>query len=129
MAIVDTLLKTAFEDTQLLLKNNSLGNQFSIPRDVDFTLVAPDEAKATTVCQFINDNQYGVARVENTAGQIRIVVAIHMPIEQHILCSVSGLMASIAEIFGLQYSGWGSVVAKPSNQSLEPTAGRRDDHI
>src|SRR5438067_12818874 len=112
--LVDTLLKTAYEDTQLLQKNDALGDNFSIPRDVDFVLLAPDAAKASTVCDFINDNRYGSARVETPPDQFRIVVVIRMPIQQNILCSVSALMACIAELFDIEYDGWGCAITNSS---------------
>jgi hypothetical protein len=108
MAIVDVLLQNAYEDTQLLLKNDSLGDQLSVPRDVDFLLRTPDEEKARLVCSFINDNQYGAAKVQET----NVLVVIHMPIQQNIICSVSALMACIAEIFKVEYDGWGSELRK-----------------
>lgn len=64
MSLVDTLLTAAYEDTQLLIKNDTLGDVFSKTRDVDFLLRSPDEKKAETVCSFVNDNQYGKAKVE-----------------------------------------------------------------
>ena len=108
MAIVDVLLRNAYEDTQLLLKNDSLGDQLSVPRDVDFLLRTHDEEKARVVCSFINDNQYGAAKVQGT----EVLVVIHMPIQQNIICSVSALMACVAQIFGAEYDGWGSELRK-----------------
>jgi hypothetical protein len=124
--LVDTLLKTAYEDTQLLQKNDSLGDNFAIPRDVDFVLLAPDEANAAVVRDFINDNRYGRARIETPPGQFRVIVVIHMPIEQNILCSVSALMICTAALFDSEYDGWGCVITNSSNQPLQPTAGRSD---
>ena len=108
MAIVDVLLRNAYEDTQLLLKNDSLGDQLHVPRDVDFLLRASDVEKASLVCSFINDNQYGSAKVQG----INVLVVIHTPIQQNIIYSISGLMACISEIFGLEYDGWGSELRK-----------------
>ena len=110
MPIVDDLLRNAYEDTQLLLKNDQRGDVLSIPRDVDFLLRAPDEEKARTVCSFIQDNQYGSATVQEDDGKFSVLVVIHMPITQNILCSVSALMCCISAIFGMEYDGWGSVI-------------------
>lgn len=112
MSVVDTLLRTAHEDTHLLQKNDSLGDKFSTARDVDFVHRAPDAAKAAIVRDFINDNRYGRARLETSSEQFRVVTVVHMPIEQNILCSVSGLMACIGELFGVEYDGWGCVITK-----------------
>jgi hypothetical protein len=110
LPIVDDLLRNAYEDTQLLLRNDQLGDVLSVPRDVDFLLRAPDEEKARTVCSFIQDNQYGSAAVQEADGKFSVLVVIHMPITQNIVCSVSALMCCIAAIFGMEYDGWGSVV-------------------
>jgi hypothetical protein len=110
LPIVDDLLRNAYEDTQLLLRNDQLGDVLSIPRDVEFLLRAPDESKARTVCSFILDNQYGVASVQQDKDEFSVLVVVHMPITQNVVCSVSALMCCIAAIFGLEYDGWGSVV-------------------
>ena len=110
MHIVDNLLRNAYEDTQLLIKNDQLGDVLSVPRDVEFLLRAPDEQKAQTVCSFIQDNQYGAATVQEDEGNFSVLVVIHMPITQNIVCSVSALMSCLAAIFGMEYDGWGSVI-------------------
>jgi hypothetical protein len=110
VAITDILLRTAYEDTQLLRKNDAHGDVFSVPRDVDFFLVAEDKEKAELVSSFINDNQYGTARVDEGDGTYNVLVVVHMPTEQNILCSVSALMACVAAIFGIKYDGWGCVI-------------------
>lgn len=108
MPIVDDLLNTAYEDTQLLIKNDQLGDVLSTPRDVDFVLRASEEQKARTVCAFIQDNQYGAATVQEDQGAFSVHVVIHMPVTQNVLCSVSALMCCLAAIFGVDYDGWGS---------------------
>lgn len=110
MPVIDTLLSTAYEDTQLLIKNDSLGDNLSVPRDVDFVLRAKERAKAETVASFIQDNQYGIPRIEDAESDFRIVVTVSMPITQQVLCAVSGLMACLSEIFGIEYDGWGCVI-------------------
>jgi hypothetical protein len=110
LPIVDDLLRNAYEDTQLLIKNDQLGDVLSVPRDVEFLLRAPDEQKAQTVCSFIRDNQYGAATVQEDEGKFSVLVVIHMPITQNIICSVSALMSCLAAIFGMEYDGWGSVI-------------------
>ncbi|GAB2180867.1 hypothetical protein DLREEDagrD3_10900 [Denitratisoma sp. agr-D3] len=112
MPIIDTLLTAAYEDTQLLIKNDALGDDFSVPRDVDFVLRTKEKEKAETISLFVQDNQYGVPRIEEVEGDFRIVVTIHMPITQQVLCSVSGLMGCLSEIFGAEYDGWGCVIQR-----------------
>lgn len=112
MPLVDTLLQTAYEDTQLLLKNDKLGDKFSVRRNVDFVLRTGDGERAETVASFINDNQYGSATVKQVEDEHRVLVAIHMPTTQNVLCSVSALMACLAELFSVEYDGWGSTIQR-----------------
>ena len=112
MSVIDTLLTAAYEDTQLLIKNDELGDDFSIPRDVEFVLRVGEKEKAETISSFVQDNQYGVPRIEEAESDFRIVVAINMPITQQVLCSVSGLMGCLSEIFGAEYDGWGCVIQR-----------------
>ncbi len=110
MNVVETLLDTAYQDTQLLMDNNEKGDNFSIPRDVEFVLYAEDEKKTDTVVSFINDNRYGKASFEKIDAQFRIIVVINMPSTQNLVCAVSGLMACIAALFTVKYDGWGCVL-------------------
>jgi hypothetical protein len=114
MALTDKLLRNAYEDTELLKKNDALGDDFSIARDVDFVIKTPDRRKAEVIRSFAEDNQYGVARVEEADREFRILVVVHMPIQQHVLCSVSALMVCMAALFGAEYDGWGCVIQRRS---------------
>ncbi|KQY54402.1 ribonuclease E inhibitor RraB [Lysobacter sp. Root494] len=110
MTVIDTLIETAVADTDLLRKLDSQGDRFGVPRDVEFLLRAPSAEKATTVASFINDYQYGVATTQDLDDSPSVLVVIHMPIEQNAIQSVSGFMACVCELFGLEYDGWGCVV-------------------
>ena len=110
MHLVDQLLDNARSDTDLLLKNDARGDDFAVPRDVDFLLVAPDEAKANLVCDFINDNQYGLATVQAHDDGFGVLVVVNMAPQQNVLCSVSALMVCIGNLFGIEYDGWGCVL-------------------
>lgn len=110
MQIVESLLEAAYEDTQLLQKNDALGDCFTIPRDVDFVFVADDRAKIETVASFVEDNRYGVPTIEEANGGFRLIVAVHMPTTQNVICSVSALMVCLAKLFGIEYDGWGCVL-------------------
>lgn len=126
MAIVDDLLRNAYEDALLLQRNDFLGDNFSISREVDFLLIANDEKQGNTVCSFINDNQYGRARVDEADGQYTVLVQLTMPIEQNIVCSVSALMVCISHLFGVEYDGWGCELrkaAQPGIQADGPASG------
>src|SRR5262245_15927207 len=109
-SIVELLLDTAKADTDLLLQNDARGDVLVKPRKVDFLLRAPTADKAKLVADFINDNRYGDATVLSDQDGHRVQVEIEMPITQHVICSVSGLMACISKIFDLEYDGWGSVI-------------------
>lgn len=109
-SIVDVLLETSQADTDLLLKNDARGDVLATPRSVDFLLRAPTAEKAELVANFINDNRYGVATTSSDEHGHRVAVIVEMPITQHVLCSVSGLMACIGKIFGVEYDGWGSII-------------------
>lgn len=110
MSVLEKLLETARADTDLLLQNDAKGDDFSRTRIVDFLLVSDDADRANMVRDFVNDNRYGDATVETVDGRHRVLVQIHMPTTQHVLCSVSGLMACLAALYGLEYDGWGCVL-------------------
>lgn len=123
-SVVDTLLETARADTELLQKNDGLGDDFSVPRQVDFLLLAKDRARAELVASFIEDNRYGVARVEQAGDEFRILVFVTMPTTQNVLCSVSGLMACVAALFEVNYDGWGCVIQKRNDQGESARVNR-----
>ena len=112
MQTIDSLLTTAFQDTELLKQLDEDGDNFSIPRDVDFVLKVAELKKAELVASFVTDNQYGVARVEEADEGYRLIVSVHMAITQHALCSVSALMVCLAQLFSVEYDGWGCIVQR-----------------
>ena len=66
--MADLLLANAYQGTQLLAKNDKLGDDFPIVRAVDFVLKTPDQALA---------DLYGESWVEEgSPGQFRIVTTI-----------------------------------------------------
>ncbi|MDH2433646.1 ribonuclease E inhibitor RraB [Pokkaliibacter sp. MBI-7] len=123
MSVIDKLLETAYHDTELLISNDQKGDQFSIPRDVDFVFYASEQGKAETVASFVQDNRYGSTLITPTEeGRVRLVVTVNMPTTQSVLCSVSGLMACLSALFGLDYDGWGCVLqAAPGTGPLGNT--------
>ena len=110
MAVLDTLMETALADVDLLRQLDAQGDRFGVPRDVDFLLRCPTPDKADIVASFINEYQYGVATVQDQGGSPSVRVVIRMPIEQHMLQAVSGFMACVCELYGLEYDGWGCIV-------------------
>jgi hypothetical protein len=107
MKTIEKLIENAMADVELLAKNNLHGDVFTVPRMVDFLLIATNKEKADLVCGFINDYAYGAASTNSESGDHRILVQINMPITQHVLHAVSGFMQCIAELYGLEYDGWG----------------------
>jgi hypothetical protein len=79
MAIVESLLSTAYEDTQLLTELDQDGDRFSIARDVDFVLKTEE--------------------FNPTCAVLRIA-----------------LMMCLAQVFSLDYDGWGCVVRRQADQ-------------
>ncbi|WP_407074281.1 ribonuclease E inhibitor RraB [Novilysobacter ciconiae] len=103
-------METAVADVELLRKLDTQGDRFSIPRNVDFLLRCPTTEKAEIVASFINECQYGVATAQDLETTPSVLVVVHMPIEQHVLHAVSGFMACVCELYGLDYDGWGCAV-------------------
>jgi len=112
MALVDQLLSTAYEDTQLLKRNDELGDDFSVPREVDFVFLSGERKNAEVLASFVGDNQYGKASIEQSKEGFRVVVSVTMPTNQQVLCSVSALMVCLAQLFSLEYDGWGCVIQR-----------------
>lgn len=113
MAFVNNLVDVAVSDTDVLRALDEQGDDFSIARDVDFFLRAPDKDKAELVCSFINDYSYGAATVQMSDGNHAVAVIIHMPVTQNVILSISGFMETICQIYGLDYDGWGCVAQRP----------------
>lgn len=112
MAFVETLMQLAVADTDLLRTIDAQGDDFSIPRDVDFLLRTPSQEKASIAAEFINDHSYGSATVQEYEGGYRVLVIVNTPVTQSVILSISGFMACISHLFGLHYDGWGCVVQK-----------------
>lgn len=108
MTLLNNLLDNSYQDTEFLLKNSEQGDQLDISRDISFILYGSDEEKVKSFCEFVNDNQYGNAKYQSEEKQMRVIVNILMPSTQHLICSISGLMTCLAELFGLEYDGWDS---------------------
>jgi len=112
-AIIDQLFATAEADNEALLRNNSLGDVFDIPRDVDFVFKCSDALRAHWICDFLNRLNYAHANSQQTSeSEWRVTAFIHMPINQPLICSVSALMVFLAGAFDVEYDGWGSVIQK-----------------
>lgn len=112
MAFVDTLLSTSEVDFGLVRRNREKGDHSEIPRDVDFVVDAPTEEKAELMCNFVTDNHYGRPSYEKVAldgGKTlwRVLIVINTPATENVICSLNGLFVCLAELFDLEYNGWG----------------------
>ncbi|WP_082661779.1 ribonuclease E inhibitor RraB [Terracidiphilus gabretensis] len=113
MTMFDLLYETAASDTDLLQRNDVLGDIFSIVREVDFDFLSPTREQAQDFVEFVNGKSYGRAEVQEMQdGKFRVLVFIHMPITQHVILSVSGFMLCLSRLFRIDYKGWGSLVQK-----------------
>ncbi|WP_343727834.1 ribonuclease E inhibitor RraB [Burkholderia seminalis] len=112
MSTVATLMDTAIADVELLRVLDADGDDFSIPRDVEFLLRGTSAEQASIVASFVNDHQYGRASVDQSGDVHRVLVVINMPIQQHNILSVSGFMACLSLLYGLEYDGWGCLAQK-----------------
>ncbi len=120
MSLFDLLQEHAIAHNDLLHKNDARGDVFSSPRDVDFAFKTPDKQRAEDLCEFINCKNYGRAKVRNpSSGEdlYWVIAIIQMPINQYVLCSVSGFMVCLSRLFQVEYDGWGSVIqtSKPKH--------------
>ena len=116
MDIVDLLMDTAVEDSQLLVKNQEFGDRPEIPRDIDFVLYAKNEERANLVASFITDYRYGrpaVERVEHQdAVSWQLLVTIHAPTTENVAMSLSAFMVCLSWLYDLDYDGWSSTIHK-----------------
>jgi Regulator of ribonuclease activity B len=114
MTMFQLLHQNAVSDTDLLRKNDGLGDIFNITREVDFALETGERQRADEFAEFVNRKSYGTVKVSKLAdGRFRVLVLITMPITQHLIGCVSGFMLCLSRLFQIDYLGWGSVVQKP----------------
>ena len=115
MQLVEILRKNSEEDRKVLDHNASIGDRVDEPRDIDFAFHSKDEEQAITVGSFFIDNHDGAPTLQKVNdprfGQFyRLTVVVKAPASEHFFCSISGFMAFIGAIFGIEYVGWGSFV-------------------
>lgn len=111
--VFDLLHENALADNDLLRKNDAMGDVFSISRDVDFAFKTADKQRADDLCEYINGKNFGKAHVRGGDDLYWVIVIVHMPITQNVICSVSGFMVCLSRLFQVDFDGWGSVVQRP----------------
>ena len=113
MTMLELLHQNAVSDTELLRKNDELGDIFTLAREVDFAFETVDRQRADDFAELVNGKSYGKAAVTKlTDGRFRVLVLITMPITQHLVGCVSEFMLCLSRLFQIEYLGWGSVVQK-----------------
>ncbi len=111
MPIFGQLQENARADTEQLIRNDTKGDLFAKPRDVDFAFKTTDGEKAKDLNEFVNGQNFGRSHVASGDGGIFwVFVVIHTPITQNVICSLSGFMVCLARLFEVEYDGWGSVL-------------------
>jgi hypothetical protein len=101
-------MDTAVEDSQLLVKNQEMGDRSEIPRDIGFVLYAKDKEKAELVASFVTDYRYGRPSVE---GQVeergeyswRLLITIHSPTTENVVMTLSAFMVCLSKVYDLDY--------------------------
>jgi hypothetical protein len=63
----EVLQQTAMADTDLLRKNDKLGDIFTIAREVDFAFATADRQRADDFAEYVNGKSYGTATVSKIA--------------------------------------------------------------
>lgn len=111
MSIISRLMESAESDVDVLRRLDAEGDNFSFFRKVDFHFKCPDYEKADVVAGFINDFQFGTAEhiVQDELHYVN--VKITMPINQNIISCVSGFMLCVAELYKVEFDGWGCVAS------------------
>lgn len=99
----------ALADNDVLRLSDRQGDVFNRPRDVDFLFKTPDRERAEDIAEYINGKNFGAAKTRVIEdGTYWVLVIIHMPITQHVLCCVSAFMLCLSRLFQVEYDGWGS---------------------
>jgi Regulator of ribonuclease activity B len=116
MSFVQLLMDTAVADSQLLVKNQEVGDRADIPRDIDFFLYAKDEEKAKLASSFVTDYRYGrpsVVHVEERGEYSwRLLITIHAPTTENVMMTLSAFMVCLSQLYDLDYDGWESDIKR-----------------
>lgn len=107
MSVIEKIMAASEADTDVLRRLDADGDDFSVFRDVDFHFVCSSQEKAEVVAGFLDDYQFGRAKVLEEDGRFEVNVVIHMPVTQNVILSVSGFMTCIAELYSVEFDGWG----------------------
>jgi hypothetical protein len=109
MSIISKLMDATEADTDVLHRLDENGDNFEKIREVDFTFKCVDKQKAETLAGFLDDYQYGKTNVLFEDEDYFVQVLINMPVTQNIILCISGFMTCIAELYNVEFDGWGCV--------------------
>jgi|SRR5690606_24911453 regulator of RNase E activity RraB len=110
MSFIEQLMENAEADTELLYALNEHGDDFQVPRMVEFTFTGDSLERINAAAEFIKGYQYAATEIlEDEEEGYQLFATIDMPITQPVLLSVSGFFTCVAELFELEYNGWGSM--------------------
>ena len=88
MTVFELLHQNALSDTDLLRRNDELGDILTTAREVDFAFETGDNERADDFAEFVNGKSYGTAAVSKLPDdRFRVLVLITMPITQHVIGS------------------------------------------
>jgi len=117
MDFMKLMLDTTAADRHLLQRNQQLGDNPEISRDLDFVLNASTGERARLVHDYLTDIGFGSPSVEQVPlddGSVfwRLTVSIHAPAREDVVFWLSGFAECLATIHDLTYDGWGCVIQK-----------------
>jgi len=93
-------------DHELLQLKDRQGDVFRYALDIDFAFKTPQEENARDLAEYINGKNFGNATVRGGEdGVYWVLVAISMPITQHLVISVSAFMLCLSRLFLMEYDG------------------------
>jgi len=107
MSVIEKIMEASEVDTDVLRRLDGEGDNFTLVREVDFHFLCPSQEKAETVAGFLDDYQFGRAKVMLEGDQFAVQVLIDMPVTQNVILCTSGFMTCIAELYGVEFDGWG----------------------
>ncbi len=116
MGTVERLMDAAVADNELLVKNQELGDDAQIARDIEFHFYAQDEERAKLVASFVSDCRYGRPSISRTEhhGTVawRLSVAINTLMTENLVMTLSAFVVCLSQLYGLEYDGWESDIKR-----------------
>lgn len=112
MQLANILANTAQGDIELLNVIKSQGDNATIARELEFSLISKCKEDAENAASFIQKNHFGETKLFEVEGNHVLFVFVKMPLQMNAVLSVSGFMSCVSNIFNLQYDGWATDISK-----------------